>query len=556
MTPGARLVPAARSWRAGPGHLRLPPSCGPAAAARPRRRLVLGICCTSIFLAGLDNTAVTVALPAIGRDLHAPVPGLQWTIDAYLLALASMMMLAGVNADRFGRRRIFRAGLALFAAGSLACSLAPGLGWLIGFRAAQGIGGSMLNPAAMSLIAVTFTGPAERARAISVWHAVFGLSMAAGPVLGGLLVAAAGWRAIFWLNIPAAVAASVLAGRFIPESRAGHARRPDPGGQLLVTVMLGSLTYAIIQGPGAGWSSARITGSFALAAAAAAALAAWEPRRRDPVIDLRLFRSLQFSGSVAAAVAAFAALGGFLFLSTLYLQDVRGLAAAAAGLRLAPMAAAVAVCAPLAGRLVAAGRTRIAMLIAGTALTLSCAALPGITAARPGAYLLAAYALFGCGIGMVNEPVTYAAVSGLPPSRAGQAGGINSSSRMVGQVLGVAVAGPVLAAGLHGPLRAGFLPASHLAWWVLAGTGFTVLLAGILATGPRAQAAAPAAVPGPGPGPAQPAAASRIRAAAARVAMRPAGRHARRRGHLAWPPTLPPGEQARAAAPQPGSGAR
>ena len=202
--------------------------------SRRRRYLVLAICCLSLFIVGLDATIVNVALPSIGRELHSPVSGLQWTIDAYSLVLASLLMLSGSTADRVGRRRTFQAGLAVFTLGSLLCSLAPGLGWLVAFRMLQAVGGSMLNPVAMSIITNTFTEPAERARAIGVWGGVFGLSMAMGPVLGGALVDAVGWRGVFWVNIPVGIAALVLTALFVPESKAPRPRRLDPFGQLLV----------------------------------------------------------------------------------------------------------------------------------------------------------------------------------------------------------------------------------------------------------------------------------------------------------------------------------
>ena len=523
--PGAQ-VPGRRS----PAVPAAGPPSGLAAGRRPS--LVLAVCCSSIFLVGLDGTAVAAALPSVGQDMRVPVSGLQWTADVYLLVLASTQMAAGTVADRFGRRRVFRTGLGLFAAGSLLCGLAPGLGWLLAARAVQACGGSMLNPAAMSILTTTFTGRAERARAVSIWHCVFGIAMACGPLLGGLMVAAAGWQGIFWMNIPVALAAGALVGRLVPESRAARPRRPDLTGQTLIIIMLGALTYAIIEGPAAGWSSPRITGLFAVSAAALAALIAWEPRRAEPMIDLRLFRSVQFSGAVAAAIGTFALLGGFLFLTALYLQNARGLSPVAAGLHVAPMAAAVALTAPLAGRLVARRRTRAAMLIAGSALTMSCAALTVAGGAPPGWYLAGAYALFGVGIGAANEPVTYAAVTGLPPAQAGLAGGLNSSSRMVGQVLGVAIAGPVLMAHLHGPMRTGFGPAACMAWCVLTCTGYAVLLAGILATGSwaAATAARAAALFGPAP-PAAAGAAADLPAAAwprARATGRipPPGRHA------------------------------
>jgi MFS family permease len=190
-----------------------------------RRLLILAICCMSLFIFGVDVTIVNVALPSIQHDLHAPVSGLQWTVDAYTVVVASFLILAGSTADRFGRRRVFQIGLATFTLGSLLCSLAPGLGWLVAFRMLQAVGGSMMNPVAVSIITNTFTDPRERARAIGIWGGVFGLSIAAGPVLGGLLVAGVGWRGIFWVNIPIGLAAIVLTALFVPESRAA---RPVP----------------------------------------------------------------------------------------------------------------------------------------------------------------------------------------------------------------------------------------------------------------------------------------------------------------------------------------
>src|SRR5579875_1483129 len=228
-----------------------------------RRYLILAICCMSLLIVGLDNTIVNVALPSIRRELHASVSGLQWTVAAYTLVLASLLMLSGSTADRIGRRRIFQTGLILFTVGSLLCSIAPSLGFLIGARALQGIGGSMLNPVAMSIITNVFTDPRERARAIGAWGAVVGISLALGPIVGGALTQSVGWRAIFWINVPIGLAAVALTALFVPESRAPRARRIDPIGQILVIVTLASLTYAIIEGPQAGWGSAQSIGTFA-----------------------------------------------------------------------------------------------------------------------------------------------------------------------------------------------------------------------------------------------------------------------------------------------------
>jgi EmrB/QacA subfamily drug resistance transporter len=396
-------------------------------------------------------------------------------------------MFSGSTADRIGRRKTFQAGLAVFTVGSLLCSLAPGLGWLVAFRMIQAVGGSMLNPVAMSIIANTFTDPAERARAIGVWGGVFGLSVALGPVVGGALVDSVGWRGIFWVNIPVGIAAIVLTALFVPESRATRHRRPDPVGQVLVIVLLASLTYAIIEGPASGWASPKILFFFGLALAALIVFLAWEPRRDDPLIDPRFFRSAPFSGATATAVTAFAAMGGFLFLNTLYLQDVRGFSPLAAGLYLLPMAATMAVCALLAGRIVAARGARIPLVIAGLAVIAGGLLLTRLTDAAGPGFLAITYVVFGAGFGLVNAPITNAAVSGMPRQQAGVAAGVASTSRQVGTSLGVAVMGSVLSGNLHGPMRTGFVPASQLGWWIVAACGAIIVILGIITTGPWAR---------------------------------------------------------------------
>ncbi|MEZ7124127.1 MFS transporter [Nonomuraea sp. AD125B] len=455
-----------------------------------RPMLVLAICCTSLFIVGLDNTIVNIALPSIRRDLGASVSGLQWIIDAYTVVLASLLMLAGSTGDRVGRRRTFQTGLVLFTLGSLACSLAPGLGWLVAARALQAVGGSMLNPVAMSIITNTFTEPRSRARAIGVWGAVVGISMALGPPLGGALVASVGWRSIFWINIPVGLAALVLCALFVPESRAPRPRPVDVAGQALVVVLLASLTYGLIEAPAAGWGSAQTLGCFALAALALAVLVPYELRRREPLINPRFFRSAPFAGATLIAVCGFAALGGFLFLNTLYLQESLGYSALHAGLLTLPMAALTAVCSPVSGRLVGTAGPRVPLVVAGVGLTASMLMMTGLTAHTPLWQLLTAYVLFGLGFGMLNAPITNTAVSGMPVAQAGVAAAVASTSRQIGQSLGVAVIGALVTSAVRGPLPTGFPQASHIGWWVGVGCGATILLLGVLTTGPRAERSA------------------------------------------------------------------
>jgi len=456
---------------------------------RKRRRLVLAICCMSLLIVGLDNTIVNVALPSIGRELHTGVTGLQWTVDAYTLVLASLLMLSGSMGDRLGRRRVFRTGLILFTLGSLLCSAAPSIGWLIFFRMLQAVGGSMLNPVAMSIIRNVFTDARERAQAIGFWGATVGVSLALGPVVGGALVQSAGWRSIFWINIPVGIAALVLTILFVPESRAPRPRRVDAVGQVLVIVLLASLTYAIIEAPAAGWLSTQSLGTFALAALALAGLLAYERRRREPLLELRFFRSAPFSGASAIAVCSFAALGGFLFLNTLYLQEVRGLSALTAGLYTLPIAAMTLVFSPLSGRLVGLRGPRIGLLVGGLGIMVGAGLLTDLGAHTAIPSLLPAYFVFGVGFGMINPPITNTAVLGMPAAQAGVAAAVASTSRQVGQTLGVAVVGAIAAAGV-GRVGPGFVQASHAAWWIVTGAGAAVLVLGLLSTTPAAEGTA------------------------------------------------------------------
>ncbi|MEV7626423.1 MFS transporter [Actinoplanes sp. NPDC089786] len=426
--------------------------------ARRRRLLILAICCMSLFIVGLDVTIVNIALPSLRTDLDADVSGLQWVIDAYTLVVASLLILGGSLADRFGRRRVFQTGLALFTAGSLLCGVAPTLGWLIAFRMLQAVGGSMLNPVAMSIITNTFTDRRERARAIGVWGGVVGLSMAAGPVVGGLLVASFGWRSIFWINVPIGVAAIVLVAVFVPSSPS-RARRFDPVGQVLVLTVLASLTYGLIE---------RFWPGFVVAALALVLLVRHSVTREDPLLDVRLFRRPPLAGATVIAVCAFAALGGFLFLTTIYLQDVRGYSALHAGLYILPMAAMTFVCAPLSGRLVGARGARPPLVIAGVFIGLSALLLTRLTATSPAALLIVAFVLFGIGFGFVNSPITNTAVSGLPIHQAGVAAAIASTSRNTGNALGVAVLGSLVAGAA--------------VWWIVAALGAAIVVLGVAST--------------------------------------------------------------------------
>ena len=449
-----------------------------------RRKLVLAICCMSLFIVGLDVTIVNVALPTISTDFHAQLADLQWIMDAYTLVLASFLILAGSTADRLGRRRIFRTGLLLFTLGSLMCSLAPSLGWLIAARVVQALGGSMLNPVALSIVTNTITDAKERARAIGVWGAVFGLSMALGPVVGGVLVSAVGWRAIFWVNVPVGIAALVLTTLFVPESKAPRARRVDPVGQVLVIVALASSTSAIIEGPRHGWGSGLIISLFAVAVVSVLGLVTYENRREEPLIDPRFFRSMPFSGATVIAVSAFLCLSGFLFLNALYLQDVRGFSAVKTGLMTLPMAGGNMLLSPISGRIVGSRGPRLPLMGASVFLGLAALVMTTFTPTTSLLVVAGAYVLMGLGFGFVNAPITNTAVSGMPRSQAGVAAAVASTSRQAGSSLGVAVFGSILASG------GTFTHASHVCWWVAVGCAVLIGVLGIITTGRAAKESA------------------------------------------------------------------
>ena len=457
---------------------------------RNHRVGVLLISCMSLFIVGLDITVVNVALPAIGQDLHADIPGLQWTVGAYTVVMASLLMFSGSVGDRFGRRRTFVTGLTVFSVASLLCSLAPSVELLVLFRVLQAVGASMMNPVAMSIITNTFTDPRERAQAVGIWGAVFGVSMALGPIVGGTLVSSLGWRSIFLINVPIGLTAILLTLRFVPESRAPRPRRFDPVGQALVIVLLAALTYGIVEAPNRGWASGPILAAFAASATALLALLRYEPRRADPLVDLRFFRSIPFTSSITISVAAFAAFGGFLFLNTLYLQEARGLSPLQAGLATVPMALMTVVASPLSGRIVGRRGPRLPLVIAGVSFVTACAMLTSLDPTTPLAWLLAAYVIFGVGFGFVNAPITNAAVSGMPRAQAGVASAIATTSRQFGQTLGVAVIGAIVTTTAGASVHADLSSASHPAWWTLTACGGAVLLLGLMATTGRADESA------------------------------------------------------------------
>ncbi|MEV7151069.1 MFS transporter [Streptomyces sp. NPDC093084] len=468
------------------------PSPAPPTLSARRRWTVLAVCCLSMFLVGLDTTIVNVGLPAIGRGLDIDTRGLEWTVDAYTLVLASLLISSGALADRFGRRRVFQCGLAVFGTASLLCALAPSAGVLVTARALQGVGASMLSPVALAIVVNAMPDPRERAQAIGVWASVFGLSMAAGPVTGGALLAWLDWRALFWVNAPVIAGALLLSAVFVPESRAPRARRPDLPGQVLLTVVLAAVVGVLIEGPHVGWTSSAAVAGYAVAVVAAAGFVRVESRSPEPLMDLRLFRRPAFTGAVVGAVAVFVALNMTLLLTTLYLQHTRQWTPLAAGVATLPLATGATVFAPWSGRLVARTGPRLPLLLAGGLVTAGGLCMAGLTSHTSVFLLLTAYALIGGGFGFANAPITNTAVNGLPPARAGVAGAITSTARQLGAAVGIALAGG-LVSGID---PAGLAHASRPGWLAVAGCGATLLVIAHLSQPEPVASAAPSPVGG------------------------------------------------------------
>ena len=454
---------------------------------RRRRTLILAICCSSLFMVSLDNTIVNLALPSIQRELGSSLSALQWTVDAYTLVIACLLLLSGSTADRIGRRRVFRPDSSCSASALCCAARRPRRARSSHSAGCRPSAARCSTPSRYPSSPTPSSIPVERARAIGVWGAVIGVSMSLGPVLGGVLVDGIGWRSVFWINVPVAVAAVVLCARFVPESRAARARHVDPLGQLLVVVLLGGLVFGIIEGPNLGWTSPAILVCFAAAVVAGGLLVRVESRMSEPLIDPRFFRSIPFSAATLTAVCAFAALSGFLFLNALYLQDVRGYTPLHAGLLTLPMAVMAGLLPPVSARLVSSRGARVPLLIAGAGIASSTLLLALVLrAGTPIGLLVVAYVLFGVGFGMVNAPITNTAVAGMPRSQSGVAGAVASTSRQTGAALGVAVLGSLVTSSIVGPFAAGFAAAARPAWVVMTGCGLAIVVLGILATGRRA----------------------------------------------------------------------
>jgi len=439
-----------------------------------RARWTLLAVCLGTFMLLLDVTIVTVALPDIQRALHASFSDVQWTVDAYSLSLASLMLLSGSFADLFGRRLLFAIGLAVFTVGSLLCGVSQSSLMLILCRAFQGVGGAIVYATSLALLAQTFHGRA-RGAAFGIWGAVTGISTALGPIVGGVLTTGLSWRWIFLVNVPVGIFAVIVTLRYVSESRPPQARKLDPAGFTTFTLGLISLVYGLIRANENGWSDTGVIVCFAIAVVLLSAFYLVERIARQPMFDLSLFRKPTFSGGAIAAFGMNGSLFAMMLYLVLYLQNVLGYSALQTGLRLLLVTCAMLITAIPAGRLTARVPTKLlvgpGLLIVGAGLLL----MRGLEPSSDWTHLIPGFVVAGLGAGLVNPPLASTAVGVVEQRAAGMASGINSTFRQVGIATSVAALGSILATHTNGKTGA----ASSAAF--ISGINELCLISGLLA---------------------------------------------------------------------------
>ncbi|WP_412080760.1 MFS transporter [Streptomyces sp. SCL15-4] len=420
----------------------------PTSQGHPQRWLILGVICLAQLTVLLDNTVLNVAIPSLTRELRATTSDIQWMINAYSLVQSGLLLTAGSAADRYGRKKMLITGLVLFGAGSLVAGLAGSTAQLIGARAGMGIGGALLMTTTLAVAMQIFT-PEEQPKAIGIWSAVNALGFAGGPLIGGFVLDHFWWGAIFLINLPVAALAVVAVVILVPESKNPRGDRPDLLGAVLSTIGMASLVYAIISGPGHGWTSARVLVTAAVAVLVLGAFAWWESRADEPMLDVHFFRDKRFTGAVAGAVLIVFGMGGALFLLTQHLQFVLGYEPLEAGLRTAPLALTVVVL-NFSG-LSAKWSARLGTP-ASIALGMVCmsAGLVSIAEVDSGGYAgtLLGLLLIGAGCAVANPAMAHAIMSAIPREKAGVGAGINGTLAEFGNGLGVAVLGAVLSSSV------------------------------------------------------------------------------------------------------------
>jgi len=415
-----------------------------------RRWWTLGAMSFALFMVMLDNTAVNVALPSIQEDFGASLSALEWTVNAYTLTFAVLLVTGGRLGDIFGRRRMFLFGVVVFALASATIGFAPSEGWLVASRAVQGVGAAFMMPGTLSIISNAFP-PEERGKAIGTWAGVSAIALAVGPLLGGWLTEDVSWRAIFFINLPVAIGALIVTLFAAHESRDETVGRTvDLPGIAGITVSLTALVFALVEGNSWGWGSPKIIGLLALSVVALAAFVVVEKRAVAPVVDFDALRSRQFLGAnIVAFMVSFGMLAMFFFLA-LYMQNILGFSPLEAGVRFLPATVVIIFAGPIAGRLADRFGPR-PLMTAGmliTAVSLFWQSRIGVDTSY--GFLAPAFVLMGLGMGLVMSPMSMAAMNAVDRTKAGVASGTLSMFRMVGGTFGVAALGALVSSvGRH-----------------------------------------------------------------------------------------------------------
>jgi EmrB/QacA subfamily drug resistance transporter len=412
----------------------------------------------TLLMVNLDNTVLNVALPTLVRDLRATTTQLQWIVDAYVLVFAGLLLVAGSVADRIGRKKTFCAGLLAFAAGSAWAAFSGSTGMLIAARASMGIGSAIMMPSTLSLITSIFTDSAERQRAIGLWAGTSGLGVALGPIVGGALLARFWWGSVFLINVPIAVAGFAFAVPLIPESRNPAARRPDLAGAALSIAGLGLLLWSLIEAPVRGWTSTRVLAAGAVGLAVLAVFALWENRTAHPMLNLAFFRQRAFSGAVTSVGMVTFGLYGTLFLLTQFLQSSLGYSALAAGIRVLPAAAMIAVIAPLSAFVLRATPARYTVAAGLLCIAVGLWLLSGTTVASTYGSIVPGIMLLGAGAGLALPAATESVMGSLPGGETGVGSAANGTFLQTGGALGVAVIGSLLNTRYTGNMSATLAP--------------------------------------------------------------------------------------------------
>lgn len=409
------------------------------------RRLALAALCLCAFAVNLDVTIVNVTLPSLVTDLDASTRDLQWIVDAYTLVFAALVLAAGSLGDRFGRRGALLTGLVIYGAGNAAAALTTSSGALIATRALMGLGAALIFPTTLSIITNVFTERKERAQAIGLWGAATGLAIALGPIAGGALLETFSWPATFLVKVPVALVAIGLVLWVVPDSRDPEAPRLDLGGLALSVATIGTLVFAIIEAPDAGWLSTQTLVLGAVAAVLGAAFIALERRVAAPMLDVRIFRNLRFSAASLAITVAFLALSGFIFLITQYFQFLKGYGPLETGLRMLPVAVSVAIGSVVGTELAVRRGTK---LVVGGGLTLLAAAFAWTSSASASTdytTIVGQMLFLGTGMGLTSAPATESIMGAVSRAKAGVGSAINDTARELGATLGVAIIGSVYA---------------------------------------------------------------------------------------------------------------